>query len=141
MLQTPLKTLFPELQSPVAPVLVRSVVPLKVVTVKGRLGMEVVRLPLKEEEGPCVKEPAPVRARFCAVAPTWVNCLSDKVPAEKPAAPMPMVLVADKLMVAVAPPPKKTPNPLVELTTILSLKMVPAEFWPTSIPALPVGAL
>src|SRR5258708_23155461 len=118
MLQTPLKTLFPELQSPVAPVLVRSVVPLKVVPVKERLGLEVVRFPLKEEEGPSVKAPAPVRARFCAVAPTWVNCLSHKVPAEEPAAPMPRVLVAYNLKVAVAPPPIKTPNPLVGLTTI-----------------------
>src|SRR5258708_19593806 len=111
MLETTVKTLFPEIQSPVAPVLVRSVVPLKVVPVKERLGLEVVRFPLKEEEGPSVKAPAPVRARFCAVAPTWVNCLSDKVPPEKPAPPMPLVLVADNLMVAVPPPPKKTPNP------------------------------
>ena len=121
--------------------MVRFVVPLKVVPFRKKVGLTAVTFPPKAEEGPRVRFPVPVRVRLCGVAPVWVNCRRDRVPAEKPPAPMLMLLPPAKVLVAVAPPPNWTPAPFVDVTTILLLKIVPAEFWLTKIAVLPVGVL
>ena len=64
MEQTPLKTFPPEPLSPLAPVLVKLVVPLKVVPLRCSEGLDEVKLPLKVEEGPRMRSPVPVRVRF-----------------------------------------------------------------------------
>src|ERR1700733_8528373 len=102
----PLKTFPPWLKSPVVPVFVILVVPEKVQPFKYRVGLVAVTLPPKADTGPKVSAAVPVRGRFCGVAPTCVNCRSNKVPAEKPAGPMLILSPADKLAEAPAFPPQ-----------------------------------
>src|ERR1700754_3285368 len=105
-----------------------SVLPLKLQPLRNREGLERVTSPSKEEDGPIVRLPAPLKVRFCAVGPVCLNARRYKVPAEKPPAPIVRSFVAASVQVAVAFPPNITPCPLLEETTILWLNKVPAEF-------------
>src|ERR1700722_2027454 len=126
--KAPVNVLLPAEASLEAPFLVAETVPLKKHPLKKRVGLTVVILPPKAEEGPKGGLPLPVRVRFCRVGPDWVNCRSNSVPAEKPPEPMLMVLPAERLAVAVVLPLQNcTPCPLVELTTTLPAKIVPVE--------------
>src|SRR5579871_4470524 len=126
MEQTPLKTLPPWLQSPVGPVFVKSEVPLKVAPLRYRVGLEEVKPPLKVDAGPTVRLPVPVSVRFSATTPVCVNCRSSKVPLVKPAGPTKRafanVTVAVTLLLQ-----NCTPVPLVEVTVMLLLNIVPVE--------------
>ena len=131
----------PLLKSPVVPVLVRLANPLKVQPFKKKVGLVAVTFPPKVAEGPNVRFAAPVNVIICAVAAVCVNCLNSKVPAEKPAVPMLMNWPAARLEVQAPLASNCTPVPLVEVTTMLSLKVVPDEFWPIYIPLPEVVAL
>jgi hypothetical protein len=142
ILVTPLKILLPLLASLVVPFFVAVTVPLNVHPLNSNVGLTTVRLPPKADVGPKVRLLVPVRVRLCAVLPCCVNCRRYRVPMEKP--PDPTEIVSPEASVAVAvllPLQNTTPCPLVEETTMLPLKTVPAEFWLTYIPVFAVGAL
>ena len=129
MVVIPLKILLPALASLVDPFLVADNVPVNVQPLNSRVGLMVVTLPPKADEGPKLRLPAPVRVRLCAVAPICVNCLSSRVPVVKPPDPTEIVLPEAKVAEAVVLLLQNcTPCPLVEVTTILPLKTVPDEF-------------
>ena len=63
------------------------------------------------------------------------------MPAENPPVPTEIVLFATKVAVALLAPQNCTPCPFVDVTSMLSLNIVPAEFQLTNIPVLAVGVL
>ena len=112
--------------------MVKLVVPLNVAPFMYNVGLDATTFPPKVDDGPNVKLPVPVNAKFCAVLPDCVNCFNNNVPAENPPAPTEIVLFAAKVAVAVLLPPQNcTPCPFVEVTTILSLNEVFADNQPT----------
>src|SRR6185437_10974549 len=132
MEQTPPNVFPPLLQSPEAPVFVKLLVPLKLHPLRNSDGLEEVIFPSNEDEGPNVRMPVPESVKLWAVAPVCVNCLSRRVPAEKPPGAIATVKPAARAAVAVVLRlQNKTPWPFVLLTRILLLKVVPGEYEPT----------